>query len=117
MLTILGGKNLHITMINKRKENMLDSEHELSRITIVLHWLVGVAIIILLAVGVFMANTETWSLYPWHKSIGILVAVLALLRVMWRVKNGWLQPVASYSAIEVSLAKAVHWVLIIATLF
>lgn len=94
---------------------MLDTAKQLSRMTIVLHWLVGISIILLLAVGTFMANTETWSLYPWHKSIGILVAVVALIRVLWRMKNGWLTPVAQYTNIEINLAKLIHWVLIIGT--
>ena len=95
---------------------MLDTEKQLSRMTIVLHWLVGISIILLLAVGTYMVNTETWSLYPWHKSIGILVAVLAIFRILWRVKNGWLTPVATYTDLEVNLAKFIHWILIIATI-
>lgn len=93
----------------------LDTPKRFSHVTIALHWLVGLTIIGLLAVGVYMAETETYSLYPWHKSFGFLIFFVVLLRVAWRIKNGWPTPVGQYSKIEQILAKVVHWVLIVGT--
>lgn len=94
----------------------LDTADKFSPITIALHWIVGLSIIGLLAVGVYMAETETRSLYPLHKSFGFLIFFIVVLRVVWRVRNGWPVPVSQYSSIEQILAKVVHWVLILGTL-
>lgn len=93
-----------------------DTATQLSRTTVILHWLVGVTMITLLAVGVYMAETKTYALYPWHKSFGVLIFTVVLLRVAWRLKNGWPTPVSHYQRIEHILAKVVHWVLIIGSL-
>lgn len=88
----------------------------LSRTTRYLHWLVGGAILILIAIGLYMARTETWALYPIHKSVGIIVFVLAGIRVCWRWKEGWPKSIGDYPRAEKVAAKATHWLLIIATL-
>jgi len=93
-----------------------DTPAQFSRTTLVLHWLVGVTMITLLAVGVYMAETKTYALYPWHKAFGVLIFVVVLARVVWRLKNGWPMPVGHYQRIEHVLAKVVHYVLLIGTL-
>ncbi len=93
----------------------LDTRSQLSHTTIILHWLVGLAVIAMLALGVYMTETETRSLYPLHKSLGVLVLLLVVVRIAWRIKNGWLEPVGNYHRHEQMLAKTVHWVLLIAT--
>ena len=54
-----------------------------------LHWLMGLAIIGMLAVGLYMTGLENtpWKLqlYGWHKATGALLLGLALLRILWRV--------------------------------
>lgn len=94
---------------------MRDTAQQFSKITVVLHWLVALAIITLLAVGIYMTETETYSLYPIHKSVGVIIFVFVLTRVVWRVINGWPKPVGTYQAWEHVLAKIVHWVLIVAS--
>ncbi|MEZ5691498.1 MAG: cytochrome b [Rickettsiales bacterium] len=53
------------------------------------HWLMAVFIIILLAVGLIMADMENtpdkFKLIGLHKSFGILVLLLAILRLGWKV--------------------------------
>ena len=87
----------------------------LSRTTTVLHWLVGISIMVLIGVGLYMKENEVFSLYPIHKSIGIILFVFILIRVINRIKNGWPEPVNQYQKHEVLLSKLVHWVLIIGT--
>lgn len=95
---------------------MRDTKLQLSNLTIFLHWVVGLTIIALAAVGIYMDENEVFALYPIHKSIGVLIFLVIVIRVYWRFVNGWLQPVREYKAIEHNLAKIVHWVLIIATI-
>ena len=94
----------------------LDTSTQFSRTTVFLHWIIAISIIGLMAVGIYMENTSNYSLYPWHKAIGFLIFFVILIRVIWRVKNGWPTPASNYSAFEHSLAKLVHWVLILGTL-
>lgn len=94
-----------------------DTEDTLSLTSRSLHWLVGVVIIGLVITGVYMESQEVWALYPWHKSIGMLILLPALARVLWRLRNGlpsniavirfgWQQP----------LVRAVHLTLLALTL-
>ncbi len=94
---------------------MKDTKSQLSNLTIALHWVVGLSIIVLIIVGIYMSENEVFELYPIHKSIGVLIFFVIVVRVYWRFVNGWLQPVRDYKAIEHTLAKIVHWALIIAT--
>lgn len=87
----------------------------LSKITIRLHWLVAAGMIGLFAVGQYMTNTETYSLFPIHKSIGMLMLILILPRIVLRVIEGWPTPVAKAPPLQERIAKIVHWALILAT--
>lgn len=93
----------------------MDSIKRLSHITISLHWVIALTIIGLTALGLYMKNYAAHDVYPLHKALGVLIAVLILLRVLWRYANGWPKPVRPYPAHEVWLAHAVHWVLIVGT--
>ncbi len=94
---------------------MSDSRQKLSSLTVTLHWIVGLTVIGMLALGFYMATTRTRSLWDLHKSIGILIFVVILVRVVWRIRNGWPQPLGMYQRIERNLAQLVHWTLIIGT--
>ncbi len=95
---------------------MKDTPHTLSRTSILLHWLVAIGFIAMLAVGLYMANTETWALYEWHKSLGILLFAVILWRVVWRLRQGWPPAAHHYPRHELILAKVVHWVLLLGTI-
>jgi len=93
----------------------LDSPTRLSPNTIALHWIVALMMIGLLAVGVYMTENGVYALYPWHKSLGVLIVLFVVLRLVWRMVNGWPKAVGDYTSIEKRLAKIVHWVLIVGT--
>lgn len=95
---------------------MSDTKEKLSATTVWLHWVVGITVILLLAVGVYMNETETAVLYPIHKSIGVLIFMVVMARVAWRVKTGWPERIGTHRNIERVLAKISHWTLIIGTL-
>jgi len=86
---------------------------ELSTTTKCMHLLIAITIICLICVGIYMSNTETFALYPIHKSIGIIVFVLALIRIINRIKEGWPEPIGNAPKIQLLLAKMTHWGLII----
>ncbi|SMN12600.1 Cytochrome B561 [Bathymodiolus heckerae thiotrophic gill symbiont] len=92
-----------------------DSKKKLSPITTTLHWLIAIVLISLIAVGIYMEENEVFFLYPIHKSIGMLLFSVILIRVVWRIKSGWPEPVSQYKKIEQIGARTIHWVLIIGT--
>ena len=93
----------------------MDTQQKLSPLTIALHWVIALTIIAMLGVGFYMSWYEVYPLYDWHKSFGVLIFVVILLRVRWRIKNGWPTPVRDYPKLEHQLAKATHWILIVGT--
>lgn len=95
---------------------MPDTVNKLSTTTVALHWLVGVMMISLLAVGIYMEEFEVYSLYPIHKSMGVLILLLVIPRVIHRIRSGWPEPAGQYTAVEQWLSKIMHYTLIIATL-
>lgn len=94
----------------------MDTTEKLSPLSIVLHWLLALAMIAMLAVGFYMATYEVYSLYDWHKSFGVVVFVVALGRIVWRIKNGWPAAVAQLPAWQRRVARVSHWLLISSTL-
>ena len=93
-----------------------DTRQKLSVATITLHWLVGAAIIALLAVGWYMAKYEVFFLYPIHKSVGILVVVAVLARVWWRAINGFPQPLGNSPTWQRRFARISHYILLIGSI-
>lgn len=94
----------------------MNSDLTLSKTTIALHWLVGLTIMTLIGVGLYMSEYEVWSLYPIHKSVGIIAFVFILYRAIRRLIRGWPKPVSKYKTHEVILSKIIHWMLLIGTL-
>jgi len=92
-----------------------DNHNKLSPISIALHWIVAVMIIGLLISGLYMTNAQNYSLYPWHKSFGVLVSLFVVLRIFWRIMNGFPVAIGKHSKIENFLARLVHYLLIIGT--
>lgn len=87
----------------------------LSGTTRILHIIVAIAMIGLIAMGIYMSETDTKSLYSLHKSLGAITLILALVRVVWRIKEGWPTVLAIGSKMQLFIAKMVHWILIVAT--
>ncbi|MFM2045233.1 MAG: hypothetical protein RLY86_3809 [Pseudomonadota bacterium] len=56
-----------------------------------LHWLTAAAIVLLLASGLTMTRMEpgqtAFSLYQWHKALGLTVLLLTLARIVWRLTH------------------------------
>ena len=60
-------------------------------IAVLFHWIMAAIVIGMLCLGLFMVrlpvSLEKLSLYGWHKSFGILVLMLVILRLSWRLMS------------------------------
>ena len=60
-------------------------------VAVILHWLIALLILGQIAGGLFMvklgdnALSLKFQIYQWHKSFGILILTLSLLRLAWRL--------------------------------
>jgi cytochrome b561 len=91
------------------------AQSTLTGTTKLLHIIIALGMITLLTVGIIMSEFEIFFLYDIHKSFGAIIFVLALARVIWRVKKGWPSAVGVMSKAQHMIAKAIHWILIIST--
>ena len=95
----------------------LETQKKLSTTSIVMHWLVGISMIMLFAVGTYMERNEYIPiLYYMHKSIGTILFFVILYRIYWRFKLGWPPAASQYKKYEHILSKIVHWVLLLSTI-
>ena len=62
-----------------------------SPVAILLHWVLGLAILGMFGVGVYMTDLpfSPWrlKLYNWHKWAGVTILALSVLRLMWRLTH------------------------------
>jgi len=82
-------------------------------IAISLHWLIAILVIGLIAIGKYMNELEEtdhlrFVLIQWHKSFGILVLLLVLLRIVWRITHRPPRLSSSISAWERIAASTTH---------
>ena len=90
-------------------------------VAVVLHWLIALAILTMLASGLTMAYGDLqgpfkFQLYQWHKSLGVIVLWLVLIRLAWRLTH---KPPALPAAIphwEQVGAHIGHWLIYAAIL-
>lgn len=92
-----------------------DRKEKLGLPTITLHWIVGLGILFMLGLGMYMTQAEDFAAFELHETIGILLFIVILARVVHRLRQGWPEPVSTYKRHEQLLSKAVHWLLIICT--
>ncbi len=93
-----------------------NSQSHYGIVSVVVHWLVAVAVFGLFAVGFWMVDLSYYSQWyrtapHWHKSIGILLAIVMLLRVVWRFVSPPPQPLASHKNWERRTAALVQFAL------
>ena len=80
-----------------------------------LHWLIALLILALGIVGLVMGEFPKTPKYFWiytmHKSIGITVLVLVVVRLAWRLYAGAPEPVPGTPSWQERIASATHWLL------
>ena len=94
-----------MTVINPKA-----AQQRYSTVAIVLHWLIALALGFQLALGFSMPHDERgFALFQLHKSVGVTILVLTVLRLAWRLFRR--PPAAVESGFQGLLAKAVHTLL------
>ena len=85
-------------------------------VSILLHWLVALAVFGLFALGYWMVGLSYYD--PWrqeapdlHKSIGLVLFATMLLRVLWRLANPAPAALASHGALTRLASKLGHGLL------
>ncbi len=81
-----------------------------------LHWLVALAASGLFGLGLYMVELTyydpAYKTFPhWHKSVGILIALLMVMRLVWRLLSVIPGPVPGGKPWEHKAASLVHFVL------
>lgn len=92
----------------------------LSKPTIMFHWLTGLMFIGVFGLGFYVEglarSTEKFELLDIHKSLGLIVLLVAALRLCWRMKEGPISSVSKLTQWQAMLAKGIHYLLLLATL-
>ena len=77
---------------------------------IVLHWVLGLALLGIFAVGLYMTDLPfsptRLKLYNWHKWAGVTILALSVLRLLWRLTH---RPPALPGKISAAMPAWQHW--------
>lgn len=84
-------------------------------INILIHWLMAFCVIGLFALGVYMVDLSYYDPFyhqalSLHKSVGILLMILFVFRLLWIRLNPKPKPIENNPKL-ILLAKSVHWLL------
>ncbi len=117
---------------------MIQTSTRYTKTAVVLHWLIAIFLVVMFTLGWFMADLPkdapkqssfdlldlgvyTWQLgeeisprafyFNLHKSLGVTILALIVLRIFWRITHKPPTPLASYKAIERKVATATHHLL------
>lgn len=83
----------------------------------IMHWLVGILILLMLASGYFMVDLNPkehpikWEIYGIHKSIGTILIFLIALRIVIRLKSILPSEVETFPKILMTVASINHKIL------
>lgn len=87
-------------------------------VSIALHWLIAVGVIGLFALGLWMTSLDYY--HPWyrrapdiHRGLGALLAMLMLVRLVWRLATPVPASVGRPSAPLARLVGGAHWLLVL----
>ncbi len=78
------------------------------------HWIVALAMIGMLGVGLYLGNLEPAKetkdfLLPIHKSVGVLVLLYGVWRVVWRLYQGFPSPAANLPVWQERISRITHY--------
>lgn len=94
---------------------MADTPPAYTRTAIALHWLIALLVFGAFPLGVYMHDLPfspgRLKLYSYHKWLGVTVFLLALARVLWRLKHPAPPPPAGQPAWQRVAATATHHLL------
>lgn len=98
-----------------------NTSSQYGHLSVLLHWLMALAVYGMFALGLWMVTLGYYDVWyhrapELHKSIGIVIFVFLLLRVIWRFVSPPPPPLSSYSRLTRISAVAAH-ILLYALLF
>jgi cytochrome b561 len=89
-----------------------NSDERWGVVSVSLHWLIAAAVVVMATLGLYMKGLpigpDKIKLYALHKSIGMTVLTLVLLRLAWRLYAGRPRLPAHMSDLQRLAAKASH---------
>lgn len=93
---------------------MVKSVTQYNKLSKLFHWLSALFILGLFALGLWMVDLSYYSQWykpapHWHKSIGLCLFALTLLRIIWKILTP--APKVEGKEWEKSVAKSVHYLL------
>lgn len=98
---------------------MADTREKFSGLTVALHWIIAFMILGALAYGLWIDELPKGDLKAFHirnhKSAGMIILALALLRIGWRAAQGFPKPVGPVAVWEKGLSHLTHTLLLVAT--
>jgi cytochrome b561 len=93
---------------------------KLSKATIGLHWLAAALLLFMIPGGLVIDEFEKGPFrsgwIDFHRSLGLIVLVVALVRLSWRLKEGFPPPLSDTPRWEQLLKQGDHWLLLIGSL-
>ena len=97
----------------------MDSKNQLTKTTVALHWIIAIGMIGSIVLGIVVEEMSRGELkgvlMGLHKSVGLLVLLLALYRIFWRFLNGFPEPLRVVPAWQERIARLVHQLLLLGT--
>src|SRR5512140_2943913 len=99
-------------MTNARQAPGLGRSSRYATVAIVLHWLIALAIVLQVSLAWRFDDDRTplgFALTQLHKSIGVTILVLSILRLGWRLTNPPPPEPATLAPWERVLSQVVHW--------
>lgn len=94
-----------------------DHQGRISSISLLLHWMVAAGLLCMIGFGHYISGVprglDKTALLQVHKSFGMMVLVLFVIRLWWRLRRGFRPPVAPLSTAERKLSRLVHWALLV----
>lgn len=92
----------------------------LSTTTVALHWIIAVGLVAMLAFGIYVeqvpSGPDKTALIQVHKSFGMILGALALVRLGWRMYEGFPPPINGRQDWEQKLARFTHIGLLLAVI-
>ena len=90
-----------------------DTHLRYSTVAMTLHWLIAILVIANVCSGIYFAElaprgTVPWWVVPMHKSTGLTVLMLSVLRLLWRLTHKWPPLPQNMSTGLRVLARATH---------
>lgn len=92
---------------------MHHSTQNYGKVAVVLHWLIAVVVIGMVWFGLYISENEAYHLMPTHKSIGILIFIFVVWRLILRLIKGFLRPISHLNPVQKILSTLVHWILLL----